>query len=87
MISIRNRIVVVVFFLKSHICSLSKYLALPTGSFQKQPPEVFCKKRCSYKFRKIQGKHLPQSLFFNKAAGIRPATLLKMRLSATGVFL
>ena len=22
--------------------------------FQKQPPEVFCKKRCSWKFRKIQ---------------------------------
>ena len=38
---------------------------------QKQPPEVFYKKRCSYKFRKIHNKlHAP---FFNKVAGLRPA--------------
>ena len=29
---------------------------------------------------KLTGKHLCQSLFFNKVAGLRPATLLKMRL-------
>ena len=50
---------------------------LQKNSGQKQPPEVFCKKRCSFKFRKIQ---LCQSLFFNKVAGLRPATLLKKRL-------
>ena len=32
------------------------------------------KKRCSY-----TGKHLCQSLFFNKVAGLSPATLLKRR--------
>ena len=31
-------------------------------------------------FTKFTGKHLRQSLFFNKVAGLRPATLLKKRL-------
>ena len=31
-------------------------------------------------FTKFTGKHLCQSLFFNKVAGLRPATLLKRRL-------
>ena len=47
---------------------------------QKQLPEVFYKKRCSYKFRKIHRKTpVPESLF-NKVAALRPATLLKKRL-------
>ena len=42
--------------------------------------------RCSMKksflrnFTKFTGKHLCQSLFFNKIAALRPATLLKKRL-------
>ena len=42
--------------------------------------------RCSVKkcvlrnSAKFTGKHLCQSLFFNKVAGLRPATLLKKRL-------
>ena len=32
------------------------------------------------KFTKFTGKHLCQSLFFNKVAGLKPATLLKKRL-------
>ena len=31
-------------------------------------------------FTKFKGKHLCQSLFFNKVAGLKPATLLKKRL-------
>ena len=31
-------------------------------------------------FTKFSGKHLCQSLFFNKVAGLRPATLFKKRL-------
>ena len=31
-------------------------------------------------FTKFTGKHLCQSLFFNKVAGFRPVTLLKKRL-------
>ena len=49
-------------------------------------PEVFCKKGVLRNFAKFTGKHLCQSLFFNKVAGLRPATLLK-RDSGTGVFL
>ena len=32
-------------------------------------PEVFCKKGVLKKFAKFSGKHLCQSLFFNKVAG------------------
>ena len=43
-------------------------------------PEVFCEKGVLRNFAKFTGKHLCQSLFFNKVAGLRPATLLKRRL-------
>ena len=36
---------------------------------EKQPPEVFCKKDVLRNFVKFTGKHLCQSLFFNKVAG------------------
>ena len=44
---------------------------------QKQPLEVSHKKGVLRNFTKFTGKHLCQSLFFNKVAGLRPATLLK----------
>ena len=50
---------------------------------QKQPPEQRCsvvKKAVLRNFTKFTGKRLSASLFFNKVAGIRPATLLKKRL-------
>ena len=34
-------------------------------------PEVFCKKVVLRNFEKFTGKHLCQSLFFNKVAGLR----------------
>ena len=40
-------------------------------------PEVFCEKSVLKNFAKFTGKHLRQSLFFNKVTGLRPATLLK----------
>ena len=40
-------------------------------------PEVFCKKGVLINFIKFTGKHLCQSLIFNKVAGLRFATLLK----------
>ena len=43
-------------------------------------PEVFCKKGVLRNFTKFTGKHVYQSLFFNKVAGLRPATFLKKRL-------
>ena len=42
--------------------------------------EVFCKKCVLRIFANFTGKHLCQSLFFNKFAGLRPATLSKKRL-------
>ena len=47
---------------------------------QKQAPEVFYEKGVLRNFTKFTGKHLYQSLFFNKVAVLRPATLLKKRL-------
>ena len=43
-------------------------------------PEVFHKKGVLRNFAKCTGKQLCQSLFFNKVADLRPATVLKKRL-------
>ena len=40
----------------------------------------FVRKGALKNFTKFPGKHLCQSLFFNKVAGLSPATLLKKRL-------
>ena len=41
--------------------------------------EAFCTKGVVKNFTKFTGKHLCQSLVFNKVTGLRPATLLKKR--------
>ena len=43
-------------------------------------PEVFCTEGVLKNFAKFTGKHLSQSLFFNKVPDLRPATLFKDRL-------
>ena len=48
---------------------------------QKQTPEAFCEKRCSYKFRKFTGKHLRWSLFLIKWEAFWSAALLKETLT------
>ena len=45
-------------------------------NFRSSRPEVFCKKDILKYFEKITGKHLCQSLFFNKVAGLRPPVFL-----------
>ena len=46
---------------------------------QKQLPEVFCKKGVLRNFAKFTGKHLCQSLFFNKACNfIKEETLAQV---------
>ena len=55
-------------------------------TFQKQPPEVFCKKGVLRNFAKFAGKHLCQSFFLNKIAGLRPATLKKRGSGMAQVF-
>ena len=57
----------------------SQYFIVIRVSFKTRftPEAVFQRcsvKRCSSKFRKIHGKHLCQSLFFNKIAGLRNVT-------------
>ena len=42
--------------------------------------EVFCKRGVLRSFAKFTGKHLCQSLFLHKVAGLRTAILLKKRL-------
>ena len=51
------------------------YICSETITYQKQPPEVFCKKGILRNFAKFTGKHLCQSLFFNKVTGFRLAAL------------
>ena len=46
-------------------------------TYWSSPPEVFCKIGVVRKFAKFKGKHLCQSLFFNKVARLWSATLLK----------
>ena len=48
--------------------------------FRSSRAEVFCKKGVVRNSAKLTGKQLRQSLFFNKVAGLRPATSLKKRL-------
>ena len=47
---------------------------------QKQSPKCSMQKGVLRNFTKFTGKHLCQSLFFNKVACLTPATLLKRRL-------
>ena len=54
------------------------YFAVSTS--RNSCPEVFCKKGVLRNIAKFTGKHLCQSLFFNKVAGLSAATLLKKRL-------
>ena len=47
-------------------------------SFKSSCPEVFCKKGVLKNFAKFTGKHLCQSLFFNKVAGPEAWTLAQV---------
>ena len=47
-------------------------------NFKSIRPEVFCKGVLE-NFTRFTEKHLCQGLIFNKAAGLRPVTLLKKR--------
>ena len=51
-----------------------------TISYRYSRQGVFCKKGVLRNFTNFTEKHLCQSLFFNKVAGLRSATLLKKRL-------
>ena len=61
-------------------CFMREYSERKLDYIRSSRPEVFCKKGVLRYFAKFTGKHLSQSLFFNKVAGLRPTTLLKKRL-------
>ena len=46
---------------------------------KKQPPEVYCRKRSSYKFRKFHRKTPVLESFFNQVAGLRAFIFLKKK--------
>ena len=75
-----SRFLLMTFFKVSNWFLLELMFKCPTLNFRSSRPEVFCKKDVLRNFAKFTGKHLCQSLFFNKVAGLRPATLLKKRL-------
>ena len=55
-------------------------LVLKVNTDRSSHPKVFCKKGVLRNFVKFTGKYRRQGLFFNKVAGLRPATLLKKEL-------
>ena len=65
------------YYLRRTYSLLDVSLLLLTTIFTSSLHKVFCKKDVLKNFAKFTGKHLLQSLFFNKVAGLRPATLLK----------
>ena len=70
-------------YIKKHTREvLTNYLQHRSWSWHKRSrcPEVFCEKGVLRNIVKFTGKHLCQSLFFDKVACLRPATLLKKRL-------
>ena len=80
-----------IFFVNKKVCSwrfrvtnaYSKFLSKTCSVcsiFRSIRPNVFCQTGVLRNFAKFTGKHLCQSLYFNKVAGLRPATLLKKRL-------
>ena len=60
-----------------HMFLLFQLLLLNTKSSR---PEVFCKKSAIKNLAKLTGKYLCWILFFNKVAGLWPATILKKKL-------
>ena len=66
-------IIIIIFFLK-HLFVFMNYLHFRNSHRKCSVKKVFLKI-----FAKFTGKHLCQSLFLNKIAGLRPATLLKKR--------
>ena len=68
------RLFLKILFLKTNIID-------SVSIFRSSRAEVFCKKGVVRNSAKLTGKQLRQSLFFNKVAGLRPATSLKKTLT------
>ena len=52
-----------------------------SAQYRSSRPEMLCKKGVLRNFTKFKGKHLCQSLFFNKVAGLRRLLLTVYSIS------
>ena len=66
--------IMIIISIKQHLTNISSSIH---EKVRNSRPEVFYKKGVLRNFTKFTGKHLCQSLFFNKVAVLRPAALLK----------
>ena len=57
------------------------------NDYRSSRSEVFCKKEVLRNFAKFTGKHLCQSFFFNKVAGLQACNFILKNDSGTGLFL
>ena len=65
---------------KTFLTTRFEYGIIDPFCYGSSRPEEFCKKGILKNFAKFTGKQLCQSLLFNKAAGLKPAILLKRKL-------
>ena len=77
---IRDNTLLVILLLHSPSAAFQLGSKIWLRVFRSSRPEVFCKKGVLRNFATFTGKHLRQSLFFNKVACLIPATLLKKTL-------
>ena len=75
--------------LQQQFLKLVQYMVLLTSSqtifliiVRSSRPDVFCKKGVLRNFTKFTGKHLCQSLYFNKVAGLRPEACNFIKIEA-----
>ena len=57
------------------------------NDYRSSRSEVFCKNGVLKNFAKFTGKHLCQSLFFSKVAGLQACKCILKNDSGTGLFL
>ena len=67
-------------YISQHLLRTLRTMPFKDVAVQKQPLQLFCKKGVLRNLAKFTRKRLCQSIFFNKVAGLRPATLLIKRL-------
>ena len=77
--NLKNLIIKTIFLVFIISSNLPSWVLFDSSKLQKQAPEVFCKKGVLRNFAKFTGKHLCQSLFFNKVAGLRPVFMWILR--------
>ena len=82
LINVKRLLIYLWIYLKRLIHLMSKWVWFSFSVMKNRSsrPENFYKKGVLRNFTKLTGEHLCQGLFFNKVAGLRPATRLEKRL-------